>query len=69
MLHTLEATSCAPREALFVGDMPIDVHAARNSGMDVAVVSTGSSTPEALQAARADHYLERFADLVRVVAG
>ena len=38
-----------PSEALFVGDMPIDVHAARNSGMDVAVVSTGSSTPEALQ--------------------
>src|SRR6476469_1655732 len=27
VLHTLEATSCAPCEALFVGDMPIDVHA------------------------------------------
>jgi len=67
VLHTLESTSCAPSEALFVGDMPIDVHAARNSGMDVAVVSTGSSTPEALQEARADHYLERFADLVKVV--
>jgi hypothetical protein len=35
----------------------------------VAVVSTGSSTPEALQAARADHYLARFGDLVKVVAG
>ena len=67
VLHTLESTSCTPSEALFVGDMPIDVHAARNSGMDVAVVSTGSSTPEALQEARADHYLERFADLVKVV--
>src|SRR5882672_4662457 len=65
VLHTLEATSCAPSEALFVGDMPIDVHAARNSGIDVAVVSTGSSTAEALQAARADHYLERFSDLVK----
>jgi len=69
VLHTLEATSCAPSEALFVGDMPIDVHAARNSGMDVAVVSTGSSTADALQAARADHYLERFSDLLKVVAG
>jgi phosphoglycolate phosphatase len=69
VLHTLESTSCAPCEALFVGDMPIDVHAARNSGMDVTVVSTGSSTPEALHAAKADHYLERFSDLVRVVAG
>jgi len=69
VLHTLEATSCAPSDALFVGDMPIDVHAARNSGIDVAVVSTGSSTAAALQAAKADHYLERFSDLLRVVTG
>jgi phosphoglycolate phosphatase len=69
VLHALESTSRAASEALFVGDMPIDVHAARNSGMDVAVVPTGSSTAEALQAAKADHYLERFGDLVRVVAG
>jgi phosphoglycolate phosphatase len=69
VLHTLEATSCAPSDALFVGDMPIDVHAARNSGIDVAVVATGSSTAEALQAAKADHYLERFSDLLKVVAG
>jgi phosphoglycolate phosphatase len=68
VLHTLEATSCAPSDALFVGDMPIDVHAARNSGIDVAVIATGSSTAEALQTARADHYLERFSDLVKVVA-
>ncbi|MBV8544166.1 MAG: HAD-IA family hydrolase [Acidobacteria bacterium] len=69
VLHTLEATSCAPADTLFVGDMPIDVHAARNSGIDVAVVATGSSTAEALQAANADHYLERFSDLLKVVAG
>jgi phosphoglycolate phosphatase-like HAD superfamily hydrolase len=37
--------------------------------MDVAVVSTGSSTAEALQAASADHYLDRFSDLLKVVAG
>ena len=67
VLHTLEATSCAASEALFVGDMPIDVHSARNSGMDVAVVATGSSSEEALRAAKPDHYLERFGDLVGVV--
>jgi len=67
VLHTLEATSCAASEALFVGDMPIDVHAARNSGIDVAVVPTGSSSAEALQAAKPDHYLEKFSDLVKVV--
>jgi len=67
VLHTLEATECAKEDALFVGDMPIDVHAARKSGIDVAVVATGSSTPEALRAAAPDHYLARFADLVGVV--
>ena len=68
VLHTLEATACGAGDALFVGDMPIDVHAARNSGIDVAVVPTGSSTPEALRAARPDHYLDRFSDLLAVVA-
>lgn len=67
LLKTLDATGCPAREALFVGDMPIDVQAARNSGIDVAVVSTGSSTPDQLRAARADHYLNRFSDLVRIL--
>jgi phosphoglycolate phosphatase len=67
VLHTLAATECAAGEALFVGDMPIDVHAARNSGIHAAVVPTGSSTPEALRAAQPDHYLERFSDLLAVV--
>lgn len=67
LLRTLQATGCAPREALFVGDMPIDVEAARNSGIDVAVVNTGSSTSDQLRAAHADHYLSRFSDLVRIL--
>ena len=65
--HALETTGCTASESLFVGDMPIDVEAARNSGMDVAVVSTGSSTPAAMRIARADHYLERFSDLLAIV--
>jgi phosphoglycolate phosphatase len=67
VLHTLEATSCAIGDALFVGDMPIDVHAARNSGIAVAVVPTGSSTSEQLKASNPDHYLARFSDLVKIV--
>jgi len=67
VLHTLESTDCDPSDTLFVGDMPIDVHAARNSGMAVAVVPTGSSTAEALRAAAPDHCLDRFADLVKIV--
>ena len=67
VLHTLSATECKPDDALFVGDMPIDVHAARNSGIDVAVVPTGSSSSEQLRAAQPDHYLDRFSDLLKIV--
>jgi phosphoglycolate phosphatase len=67
VLHTLEATHCAAGEALFVGDMPVDVRAARNSGIDVAVVATGSSTADELSLSQPDHFLARFADLVTVV--
>jgi phosphoglycolate phosphatase len=64
---TMESVRCAPEATLFVGDMPIDVRAARNSGIDVAVVPTGSSTREQLAAAQPDHFLERFADLIKIV--
>lgn len=67
LLFTLESVACDPCDTLFVGDMPIDVRAARNSGLDVAVVATGSSTREQLAAAEPDHFLERFADLVKIV--
>lgn len=64
---TMQSVQCDAEETLFVGDMPIDVRAARNSGIDVAVVATGSSTREQLVAAEPDHFLERFADLIRIV--
>ncbi len=67
LLFTLEAVQATPEETLFVGDMPIDVRAARNSGVAVAVVATGSSTREQLNDAHPDHFLERFADLVKLV--
>ena len=67
LLRALDATGVSTCDALFVGDMPIDVHAARNSGIDVAVVPTGSSSTDQLRAARADHYLSRFSDLLKIV--
>ena len=67
VLRTVEEMHCDATPALFVGDMPIDVHAARNSGIDVAVVATGSSSHEQLAAAHPDHFLERFSDLVKLV--
>ncbi|HUR83623.1 MAG TPA: HAD-IA family hydrolase [Thermoanaerobaculia bacterium] len=67
LLFTLDAVQATAAETLFVGDMPIDVRAARNSGVAVAVVPTGSSTREQLADANPDHFLERFADLVKLV--
>lgn len=67
LLVTLESVACGPADALFVGDMPVDVSAARNSGMDVAVIPTGSSTTEELAATDPDHFLERFSDLLKIV--
>ena len=67
VLRTLEEAHCSGEGALFVGDMPIDVDAARNSGLASAVVATGSSTYAQLVAARPDHLLGRFSDLLDVV--
>lgn len=63
----LRSAGSAENETLFVGDMPIDVAAARNSGLDVAVVTSGSSSREVLVAASPDHFLERFSDLIELV--
>ena len=67
VLDTLERAGCGAERALFVGDMPVDIQAARNSGIDVAVVTSGSSTHEQLAQCRPDHMLGRFSDLVRLV--
>jgi phosphoglycolate phosphatase len=67
VLRTLRETACAIEEALFVGDMPVDIEAAHNSGIDVAVLATGSSSIEQLRDAGPDHMLARFSDLVAVV--
>jgi phosphoglycolate phosphatase len=55
-------------DVLFVGDMPVDVSAARNAGIDVAVVATGSATAEALRDSNPDYFLETFSDLLHLVS-
>ena len=67
VLRTLEEAGFGADAALFVGDMPIDIEAARNCGIDVAVVVTGSSSKEQLAGAKPDHMLDRFSDLVDLV--
>lgn len=67
VFRTMEEAGFDAKGALFVGDMPIDVAAARNSGIDVAVLATGSSTLEQLASSKPDHLLDRFSDLVKLI--
>jgi len=67
LTYVLETTGCDKDAALFVGDMPIDITTARNCGVDVAVIATGSSPAEELRAAAPDYFLERFSDLRALV--
>jgi phosphoglycolate phosphatase len=67
VLRTLERTHRSPNEAMLVGDMPVDIRAARNSGIDVAVIATGSATAEELRRAEPDHFLQRFSDVIGIV--
>ncbi len=53
-------------EALFVGDMPIDVLTARAAEVAVAAVATGSATAEELAAAAPDYLLSSLADLMHL---
>jgi 2-phosphoglycolate phosphatase len=51
-------------EALYVGDMEVDVATARGAGVRVWVVPTGSDDLATLEAAKPDRVLEHFRDLL-----
>jgi len=65
--YAREATGCWPEETLFVGDMLIDIEAARNAGIDIAVIPTGSTEAAVLREAHADYFLEKFSDISVIV--
>jgi phosphoglycolate phosphatase len=65
MLHeALRRLGVGPDEALYVGDMDVDVQTARAAGVTVWVVPTGSADRATLEAARPDRILEGLAELV-----
>lgn len=67
VLRTLEQIGGNADHALFVGDMPIDVAAARAAGVDVAVLATGSSGEDELRRAAPDYFLDRFSHLTEIL--
>jgi phosphoglycolate phosphatase len=65
----LQRLNVEPAEALYVGDMTVDIQTARAAGVRVWVVPTGSDDRAALLAARPDRLLDTFADLVPGLTG
>jgi HAD superfamily hydrolase (TIGR01509 family) len=66
LIAALAQLSVARDEALYVGDMTVDIETARAAGVTVWSVPTGSDTEEALIAAQPDRLLHRFSDLLEL---
>jgi phosphoglycolate phosphatase len=64
VVAALAAMRLAPGEAIYVGDMEIDVQTARAAGMRVVVLPTGSCDLASLRSAGADLVLPAFAALL-----
>ncbi len=63
LLAALPRLGVAAGEALYVGDMTVDVETARAAGVRVWIVPTGSDTPEAIAAAHPDRTLHELSEL------
>jgi phosphoglycolate phosphatase len=63
LLEALRRLGVAADEALYVGDMEIDVQTARAAGIAVWVVPTGSADRATLEAARPDRILTGLGEL------
>lgn len=65
MVHRLLALlGVVASEAIYVGDMDVDVETCRNAGLPCWVVPTGSCSREELEAAGADRLLGSFPELL-----
>jgi HAD superfamily hydrolase (TIGR01509 family) len=63
LLAALARLAVSAAEALYIGDMAVDIETARAASVTVWVVSTGSDTPATLRAAKPDRVLEDLGNL------
>jgi len=63
----LRRLDVAPSEALYVGDMTVDIETARAAGVAVWIVTTGSDDRATLEAARPDCLLDSLTDLLALL--
>jgi phosphoglycolate phosphatase len=64
LLMALRRLQVAPTEALYVGDMTVDIQTARAAGVAVWVVATGSDESATLQAAQPERLLPSLEDFL-----
>ena len=57
----------AGEDALYIGDMPVDIETARNAGVTVWVLPTGSSDEQTLRAAKPDRLFPGMNELARAL--
>jgi phosphoglycolate phosphatase len=67
LLEALARLGVAAGDALYIGDMTVDVETARAAGVAVWVVATGSSTAEALDRAGPDRRLAHLAEVAALL--
>jgi phosphoglycolate phosphatase len=67
LLAALERLGISAAEALYVGDMTVDIETARAAGVAVWAVATGSDEEATLRAARPDRLLHSLSELVEAV--
>jgi phosphoglycolate phosphatase len=66
LLAALAKLGVGPSEALYVGDMTVDIETARAAGVTVWTVPTGSNERAELQAASPDRLLDDFRELTEL---
>jgi len=67
VLKTLEDLSFDAKEALVIGDMPVDIKMGKNAGVYTCGVTYGNSTREALTEAGADFVIDDIAELLNIL--
>jgi phosphoglycolate phosphatase len=69
ILHVMREMQAAKEDVLMIGDALYDIESARNAGVRCAAALYGFQAREELLALKADYYLERFDDLITLLAG
>lgn len=64
LTHAIHTLGVAADDALYVGDMTVDIETARAAGIRVWVVPTGSDSRAALEAARPDRIINSISELL-----